>query len=145
MTLTTWIFKAVKETKHQIHPITKDNLGVHEGKTAVTTAAPFPTFTWLSFNKLSTEHARIMGYWVIRYEHNLPSNGGYPLSPTEPDCHPFINVSPSWLRRSNPPTARLSIGSDTVWSVYHRTSNTGDSIRLWREIAQAECWPTDGR
>lgn len=109
-------------------------------------------FPWLSFNKLPTEHSRIIGYSIIGYEHNLLGNGGYPLS-LNPSKVPPTQYQPKALvaplstcphRDCGGPILQqesLSIGSDTVWSVYHRTSNTWDSIRLWREIVRAERRP----
>lgn len=91
---------------YEIHPSCKsENLDFYleiDGKTA----ASCPTFPWLGFNQLPTEHSRIRGYRIIGYEHNLPSNGGYPLSlnpnkvpatlyQARTACPPFINVSPS--------------------------------------------------
>lgn len=136
------------EGKHGVHPSCKH-------KNQWTKAVLCPPFPWLSFNKLPLWAQQDYGIFDIGYEHNLLGNGGYPLFlnpgkaradrvPTQTARHPFINTSPS--RRSNPLQQQsLSIGSDTVWSVYHYTSNTWDSIRPWREIARAERWPTDGR
>lgn len=90
---------------------------------------------WLGFNKSPTEHSRIIGYRIIGYEHNLLSNGGYPLS-LNPSKVPATQYQPKPLvtplstcphRDCGGPILQqqsLSIGGDTVWPVYHCTSNT---------------------
>lgn len=121
------------------------------------TAASCPAFPSLGFDQSHAERSRIRRDRIIGYEHNLLSNGGYPLSLNPHkvpatlyrarDClSPLYQRVPIMIAVVQSSQRRpLSVGGDTVWSVYHCTSNTWDSIRLRREIARARRWPTDGR
>lgn len=102
-----------------------------------------PCFPLVKFQQITHQadlDYGIQDYWafpVMEGIYYLTKPSKLPLTPYQPELL-VTPLSTCPHRECSGPILQqqaLSIGCDTVWSVYHCTSNTWDSIRLWREIA----------